>query len=61
MDGLELASIVSTDKEYELGDPNAPYKVAVMDYGIKRNILTCLTRSWRVCARASGTYFFRAE
>ena len=43
MDGLELASVVSTDKEYELGDPKAPLRVAVMDYGIKRNILSCLT------------------
>ncbi len=24
MDGLELASVVSTDKEYELGDPEFP-------------------------------------
>ena len=43
MDGLELASVVSTNEEYDLGDPNAPFKVAVMDYGVKRNILTCLT------------------
>ncbi len=43
MSGLELASIVSTDKAYDTGNPNAPYRVAVMDYGIKRNILTCLT------------------
>ena len=43
MDGLELASVVSTNEEYEIGDPASPYKVAVMDYGIKRNILTCLT------------------
>ena len=42
MDGLELASVVSTTEEYELGDANAPIKVAVMDYGVKRNILTCL-------------------
>jgi carbamoyl-phosphate synthase small subunit len=42
MAGLELASVVSTDKEYELGDPNSPLKVAVMDYGIKQNILNCL-------------------
>lgn len=42
MDGLELASVVSTQEEYELGDPAAPIKVAVMDYGVKRNILTCL-------------------
>ena len=42
MSGLELASIVSTDKTYELGDPASPIRVAVMDYGIKRNILTCM-------------------
>jgi carbamoyl-phosphate synthase small subunit len=42
MDGLELASVVSTKEEYELGDVNAPIKIAVMDYGVKRNILTCL-------------------
>lgn len=42
MDGLELASIVSTTKPYELGDPNSKIRVAVMDYGVKRNILTCM-------------------
>jgi len=43
MDGLELASTVSTKEEYELGDVNSKLKVAVLDYGIKHNILTCLT------------------
>ncbi|MBS1745232.1 MAG: glutamine-hydrolyzing carbamoyl-phosphate synthase small subunit [Bacteroidetes bacterium] len=42
MDGLELASVVSTDKVYEVGDKNAPIKVAVVDYGVKQNILTSL-------------------
>jgi carbamoyl-phosphate synthase small subunit len=42
MDGLELASIVSTNVAYELGDPSSPVKVAVMDYGTKRNILNCM-------------------
>ena len=42
MDGLELASIVSTKEVYHLGDPNAPLRVAVLDYGVKRNILQCL-------------------
>ena len=42
MDGLELASIVSTNVAYELGDPSSPIKVAVMDYGTKRNILNCM-------------------
>src|SRR6476660_6131476 len=40
MDGLELASIVSTSVPYELGDPLSRIKVAVLDYGTKRNILT---------------------
>lgn len=42
MSGLELASIVSTGKTYELGNPDANIRVAVMDYGVKRNILTCM-------------------
>jgi carbamoyl-phosphate synthase small subunit len=42
MDGLELASIVSTKVPYELGDPASPIKIAVLDYGTKRNILTCM-------------------
>jgi carbamoyl-phosphate synthase small subunit len=42
MDGLELASAVSTDKEYELGDPGSAIRIAVLDYGIKRHILQCM-------------------
>jgi len=42
MDGLELASVVSTDKEYELGDPASPVRVAVLDYGVKQHILQCM-------------------
>jgi carbamoyl-phosphate synthase small subunit len=42
MDGLELASIVSTNVPYELGDTSSPVKVAVLDYGTKRNILNCM-------------------
>jgi len=43
MDGLELASHVSTDTAYEMGDPKSDVRIAVMDYGIKRNILHCMT------------------
>lgn len=43
MEGLELASKVSTKEAYLLGDPNSQYKVAVLDFGTKRNILKCLT------------------
>jgi len=42
MDGLELASAVSTNEVYHLGDPEAPIRVAVLDYGVKKNILQCL-------------------
>jgi carbamoyl-phosphate synthase small subunit len=42
MDGLELASVVSTDKEYELGDPASPVRIAVLDYGVKQHILQCM-------------------
>jgi carbamoyl-phosphate synthase small subunit len=42
MDGLELASKVSTAKPYFMGNADAKFKVAVMDYGVKRNILNCM-------------------
>jgi carbamoyl-phosphate synthase small subunit len=42
MDGLELASTVSTTEEYELGDPSSDVKVAVLDFGVKQHILQCL-------------------
>jgi len=42
MDGLELASRVSTKSSYELGDAASSIRIAVMDYGVKRNILQCM-------------------
>ncbi|HEX4373735.1 MAG TPA: glutamine-hydrolyzing carbamoyl-phosphate synthase small subunit [Puia sp.] len=42
MDGLELASSVSTEKEYEAGDTMSDIKIAVLDYGIKRHIIQCM-------------------
>ena len=42
MDGLELSSQVSTKKIYTQGNPDADIKIAVLDLGIKRNILNCL-------------------
>ena len=41
MEGLELASKVSTSKAYNLGDENALVKIAVLDFGTKKNILKC--------------------
>ena len=42
MEGLELSSKVTTEKPYFFGNKNAKYKVAVLDLGVKRNILRCL-------------------
>jgi carbamoyl-phosphate synthase small subunit len=42
MSGLELASLVSTEGTYESGDPMSPVRIAVLDYGTKRNILNCM-------------------
>jgi carbamoyl-phosphate synthase small subunit len=42
MAGLELASCVSTKQAYEKGDPNSPFRIAVMDYGVKQHILECM-------------------
>jgi carbamoyl-phosphate synthase small subunit len=43
MNGLELASKVSTKEPYFFGNKNATYKVAALDIGIKRNILRNLS------------------
>ena len=43
MEGLELSSFVSTDKSYYVGDSESKIKVAVLDLGVKRNILKCMT------------------
>jgi len=40
--GLELASTVSTQQTYEMGDPASRIRVSVLDLGIKKNILNCL-------------------
>ena len=42
MDGLELASTVSTKEVYELGDKNSAIKISVLDFGVKEHILQCL-------------------
>ncbi|HLX93516.1 MAG TPA: glutamine-hydrolyzing carbamoyl-phosphate synthase small subunit [Puia sp.] len=43
MDGLELASCVTTESEYEAGNPESPIRIAVIDYGIKHHIIECMT------------------
>lgn len=42
MAGLELSSKVTTKEPYYYGNEDAKYKVAVLDLGVKKNILRCL-------------------
>ena len=43
MAGLELSSEVSTKEAYEEGDPESALRVAVLDLGVKRSILSNFT------------------
>lgn len=50
MDGLELSSDVTTEEPYYMGDEaTAKFRVAVMDYGIKKSILLNLTSRGCYC------------
>ncbi len=42
MAGLELASVVSTQKAYTKGDENADIRIAVLDFGTKQHIIDCM-------------------
>jgi carbamoyl-phosphate synthase small subunit len=44
MNGLELASKVSTKEPYFYGDENSTYKISALDIGIKKNILRNLAK-----------------
>ncbi|MDL5050221.1 glutamine-hydrolyzing carbamoyl-phosphate synthase small subunit [Oscillatoria amoena NRMC-F 0135] len=44
MDGLELASKVSTPEPYFVGNSQANYRIAALDVGIKKSILTNLVK-----------------
>ncbi|MEH6769340.1 glutamine-hydrolyzing carbamoyl-phosphate synthase small subunit [Maribacter arcticus] len=44
MEGLELASKVSTKEVYFVGNENATYKIAALDIGMKKNILRNLVK-----------------
>ena len=62
MDGLELAGIVSTKEEYELGDPNSALKVSVLDFGVKENILKCMVdRGMHLRVHPAKTSFKRLQ
>lgn len=62
MNGLELASIVSTKEPYTVGDQNAHLKIAALDVGIKKNILKNLVaRGCYVKVFPSQTTFAQME
>lgn len=42
MEGLELSSKVTTKKAYEVGKPDADHRVALIDFGVKKNIVRSL-------------------
>ena len=42
MSGLELSSSVTTKMRYFFGVESSPIKIAVLDLGVKKNILRCL-------------------
>jgi len=42
MDGLELSSFVTTHEAYEVGEKESTLKVALLDFGVKANIVNCL-------------------
>jgi len=44
MEGMELASKVSTKKSFTSGDPNSPIKVALVDFGVKKSIIRMLNQ-----------------
>lgn len=58
MDGLELASTVSTQKAYYYGSDEASFRIAAIDFGIKKNILRCFdSRDCRVRVFPAKTAF----
>ncbi len=49
MNGLELSSKVTTSKSYTFGNESAKFKIAVIDLGLKKSILNCLTERNSFC------------
>ena len=44
MSGLELSSEISTKEAYTVGSPNAPFRIAILDFGVKRSMLNYLSQ-----------------
>lgn len=49
MNGLELSSEICTQQAYTVGEPDSPFRVAVLDLGIKTSILNNLARRGCYC------------
>lgn len=43
MKGLDLSSAVSTKEAYTVGSPDAKYRIAVLDFGVKQSMLRFLS------------------
>ncbi len=43
MQGLDLSAEVSTKEPYTVGDPNAAFRIAVLDFGVKQSMLRFLS------------------
>ncbi|MFM2286170.1 MAG: hypothetical protein RLZZ543_1667, partial [Bacteroidota bacterium] len=43
MDGLELSSKVCTKEAYDFGNPQSDMRISVIDFGVKKSILSCLS------------------
>jgi carbamoyl-phosphate synthase small subunit len=67
MDGLELSSLVSTHQPYYLGNPASKYKLSVVDYGCKTNILRnfverdCYVKVFNAKSKFSEIEEFKAD
>ena len=62
MDGLELSSIVSTKQAYMVGSKEATFRIAAIDFGIKKSILTNLgNRDCAVKVFPANTSFAEME
>ncbi len=58
MQGLELATKVTTREPYEFGDDSAAFRVAVLDLGVKASILQCLAEAGcRLCVFPATTTY----
>lgn len=57
MAGLDLASNVSTQEPYFFGNEDADYRIAVLDFGVKRSMLTLLSENAYLKVFPSNTKF----